>query len=271
MNILCIGDIVGKPGRDALRALLPGLKKEYKIDCAIVNAENTASGSGLTSRLAKQLFDAGSDCLTLGDHVWDQKELEEYLDETDRVIRPANFPDGAPGKGWTIVTTPQGVKIGVVNLLGRTFMRYQVLCPFRTIDEMLPHIRKETANIVMDMHAETTSEKVAMGHYVNGRVSVLFGTHTHIQTADEEILDQGTAYITDVGMTGPYDSVIGQQKERIIQRFLTSRPIRFQVAKDKIKLCGIVVSIDEKNGRAKSIRRVQAAYTPEEKPNTSDS
>ena len=270
MNVLCIGDIVGKPGREALRALLPELRKKHKVDVAVINAENTASGSGLTSRLARQLFDMGCDVLTLGDHTWDQKELEEYLKESDTVIRPANFPEGAPGRGWTIFTTANGVKVGVVNMLGRTFMRHQVTCPFRAADEIIVEIQKETPNIIIDFHAETTSEKVAMSHYLNGRASVLFGTHTHIQTADETILNEGTAYITDLGMTGPYDSVIGQKKDRIIQRFLTSMPIRFQIAEDDIKLCGILVEIDEKTGKAKKIERLQIPFESKEKADNSD-
>ncbi len=260
MNILCIGDIMGKPGREAIIQLLDGIKKEYKIDCVIANAENAAGGSGLTSRLAKQFFKAGCDVLTLGDHTWDQKELEEYLDVERNVIRPANFPEGAPGKGWVIKESDKGVKVGVVNLLGRVFMRYQVGCPFLALDAIIKEIKKETSIIIVDMHAETTSEKVAIGHYANGRVSGVVGTHTHIQTADDTILSQKTAYITDMGMTGPYDSVIGQNKDIIIKRFLTSRPIRFGVAKDDIRLCGVVIEVDEKNGQAKKITRLQKKY-----------
>lgn len=257
MNILCVGDVVGKPGRDALEKGLVELRDKYRLDFVVVNSENAAGGAGLTSTIAKQFMGWGCDVLTLGDHVWDQKELEPFLSETTRVIRPANFPDGAPGVGWCVQTAHNGRKVGVINLLGRTFMRHQVECPFRYLKNIVEEIKKETPVIIVDFHAETTSEKVAMGHFIDGEVSVLFGTHTHVQTADETVLDKGTAYITDVGMSGPYDSVIGQEKEKIIQKFITSRPIQFQVAKLKTKLCGIMVNIDEKNGKAQKIERVQ--------------
>ncbi|MCK5260315.1 MAG: TIGR00282 family metallophosphoesterase [Candidatus Omnitrophica bacterium] len=260
MNILCIGDVVGKPGRHAVRGLLEGLKKKFSINLVIVNVENTAGGSGVTSKIAKQFFEMGCDVLTSGDHIWDQKELEEYLNEEEFLLRPANFPEGAPGRGWCIKTTAAGVKVGVVNMMGRVFMRYQVNCPFRAVDAILEEIRQETPNIIVDMHAETTSEKVAMGHYVDGRVSGVFGTHTHIQTADEKVLPEGTAYITDLGMTGPYDSVIGQKKENIIRRFLTSLPLRFHVAEGDVKLHGAVIEIDEQTGKACRIVRIQKAF-----------
>jgi metallophosphoesterase (TIGR00282 family) len=265
MNILCIGDIVGKPGRHALEGLLDGIKKEFSIDMTIVNAENAAGGSGVTIKLAKQFFEKGCDVLTLGDHVWDQKEIESYLNEEEHIIRPANFPAGTPGKGWCIKTTASGVKVGVVNMMGRVFMRYNLECPFRTLDAIIEKIKKETPNIIVDMHAEATSEKVAIGHYADGRISAMFGTHTHIQTADEKVLPKGTAYITDLGMSGPCDSVIGQNKENIIQRFLTSLPIRFQVAQGDIKLQGIIVDVDEITGKARSITRLQRSFTAEEK------
>ena len=264
MNILCIGDIVGKPGREALENCLQKVVSEYQIDFTIVNSENSAGGSGLTSRIAKKFLKFGCDVLTLGDHVWDQKELEEYLNESEQVIRPANFPEGAPGRGWCIRESKSGIKVGVINLLGRTFMRHQVECPFRMLESIAAEIRQHTPVIVLDMHAETTSEKVAMGHFCNGKVSVVYGTHTHIQTADETVLDQGTAYITDVGMSGPYDSVIGQEKELIIQRFMTSRPFRFKVAENNIKLCGIVANVDENTGRASAVQRIQVSYKPEQ-------
>ena len=260
MNILCVGDIVGKPGREALEGLLKDLKNEFAIDFVVANSENAAGGSGLTSRLAKDFLGIGCDVLTLGDHVWDQKELEPYLLEADQVIRPANFPQGVPGRGWCLRKTSSGLSVGVINLLGRVFMRHQVRCPFEVLKEIVLEIKKETPIIVVDMHAETTSEKVAIGRFIDGQVSVLFGTHTHIQTADEKILPQGTAYITDLGMTGPYDSVIGQDKDAIIKRFLTSMPIRFQVASAEIRLNGIVVQIDEKTGKAQKIIRIQRPF-----------
>jgi len=260
MNILCIGDIVGKPGRLAVEGLLPDLKKEFHIGFVIINAENAAGGSGLTSRIAKNLFDVGCDVLTMGDHVWDQKELEEYLNESEYLIRPANFPPGAPGKGWCVKTMASGVKIGVINMMGRVFMRYSVDCPFRSLETIAEQMKQETPNIIADMHAETTSEKVAMGHFMDGRISAMVGTHTHIQTADEKILPKGTAYITDLGMTGPYDSVIGQNKEKIVQRFLTSLPVRFNVAEDGVELHGVVIDLDEHTGRPRSITRIQKPY-----------
>lgn len=264
MNILCIGDIVGKPGRLALEGTLAGLKKEFRIDFVAANAENAAGGAGLTSKIAKELFKAGCDVLTLGDHVWDQKELEAYLDQTDAVIRPANFPDGTPGKGWCVQKTASGQKVGVVNLLGRVFMRYHLECPFRTLERIVEQIRRETPVVIVDMHAEATSEKVALGHFIDGRVSAVFGTHTHIQTADEKILSKGTAYITDLGMTGAYDSVIGQTKEDIIKRFLTSMPVKFQVAQKDGTVHGVVIKVDDKTGLAQKIARVQRECVPGE-------
>jgi len=260
MKILCIGDVVGKAGRNALAETLPELQKELKVDFTVVNAENAAGGSGVTPRIANQLFRAGTDVITLGDHVWDRQEIVEYLQEKDRIIRPANFPEGTPGRGWCLAQTEKGVKIGVINLLGRTFMRYNVECPFRSLRKIVDEIRRETPLIVVDYHGETTSEKVAIGFYIDGGASVLFGTHTHIQTADEKILPKGTAYITDLGMTGPYDSVIGQNKDKIIRRFLTSMPMRFEVATDNVIIHGILVDVDEQSGLARKISRVQRAY-----------
>jgi len=257
MNILCIGDIVGSPGREVVEKLLPTLKEEYKIDLVVANAENAAGGLGLTSRLAKEIFKMGCDVLTLGDHVWDKDELREFLSSTDNIIRPANFPEETPGKGWCVVATASGQKVGIINLLGRVFMRYNVNCPFKELKNLVGKIKGQTKVIVVDMHAEATSEKVALGHFIDGEVSAVVGTHTHVQTADEKILSQGTAYITDLGMTGSQDSVIGQKKEIIIQRFLTTLPEKFQVATDDVMLSGVVVEIDEYTGKAKSIARVQ--------------
>ena len=264
MKILCLGDIVGKPGRAAVETLTPKLRKDLNLDFVIANAENAAGGAGLTSRIAKSLLRNGCDVLTLGDHVWDQKELEGYLDETDRVIRPANFPDGVPGKGFCIHVASDGSKVAVINLIGRVFMRHMVESPFASLQKILDIVKKETPVIIIDMHAETTSEKVTIGHLADGDVSVVFGTHTHIQTCDEKVLPKGTAYITDLGMCGPYDSVIGQNKEAIIKRFLTSMPIRFQVAKNGIELHGVIVDIDEKSGKARSIERICRSFELEE-------
>jgi 2',3'-cyclic-nucleotide 2'-phosphodiesterase len=257
MKILCVGDIVGEAGRKALEELLPGIKEEFQTDLVIVNGENAAGGAGLTPRIAEQLIRAGTDVLTLGDHVWDRPELVEYLNENNYIVRPANFPSDTPGRGWCVAKTRSGAKIGVINLLGRVFMRYNVDCPFRKLESILDEIKRETNISVVDFHAEATSEKVALGAFIDGRISAVVGTHTHIQTADEKILPKGTAYITDLGMTGPYDSVIGQDKQKIIQRFLTSRPVRFEVATDDAWLHGVVITVDEHTGLANNIIRLQ--------------
>lgn len=256
-----MGDVVGKAGRQVMRELLPGLKKEFSVDFTVANVENAAGGSGLTPRIAKLFYAYGCDALTLGDHVWDREELVDALENDPRIVRPANFPEGTPGRGWTIVKSASGQPVGIISLLGRVFMRYHTDCPFRTLDKILPEVKKQTAVVLVDIHAETTSEKVALGHYADGRVSAVVGSHTHIQTADEKILPKGTAYITDLGMTGPYDSVIGQNKDKIIHRFLTSRPVRFETAKTDPQVHGVVVDVDEGNGGAQNIIRVQRKLT----------
>ncbi len=260
MKILCIGDVVGRPGREAVEALLPKLKEEYKIDFTVGNGENSAGGAGISPRMANQLFQYGCDVITLGDHTWDKREIYPYLDETPTILRPLNFPDGSPGRGFCIVNLPNNTKIAVINLLGRVFMRYNVACPFRALEETVEKIRQETPLIIVDMHAEATSEKVALGHFIDGRVSAVVGTHTHVQTADEKVLPKGTAYLTDLGMTGPQDSVIGQNKEEIIKRFLTSMPAKFKVATDDVRLNGVVIEVDSKTGLAKKIERVQRIH-----------
>src|SRR3989338_5285308 len=262
MNILCVGDIVGEPGRSLLEELLPKMAREFNLDAVIVNAENSAGGFGLTAKIADDLLAIGCDCLTLGDHTWDKREMMEYLVNTSRVIRPANFPQGAPGQGWSIIRTKAGVKIGVINLLGRVFMRYNVDCPFKTLKNIVETIRKETKIIIVDMHAEATSEKVAIGFYIDGEVSAVVGTHTHIQTADEKILPKGTAYITDLGMTGPYHSVIGRRVDQIIERFLTGIPQKFEVPETNVILCGAILEVDAKTGRAERLERVQERLLP---------
>jgi hypothetical protein len=257
MNILCIGDVVGKPGRKVLEEVLPKLKEEFALDCVIVNGENAAGGSGITPRIADQLFRAGCDVMTMGDHVWDRPDLLEYFEKQPKIIRPENFSEGAPGCGWCIIETQAKHKVAVVNLLGRVFVKYYTDCPFRRMEAVLEKIRKITKTIVVDFHAEATSEKIAMGWFLDGRVSAVVGTHTHVQTADEKILPQGTAYITDLGMTGPYDSVIGQIKEKIVQRFVSGLPTRFEVAKDDPLLCGVVIDVNERTGTARKITRIQ--------------
>ncbi|MBF0386213.1 MAG: TIGR00282 family metallophosphoesterase [Candidatus Omnitrophica bacterium] len=257
MRILCLGDVVGQPGRFALQSELKNIIRDEKIDFVIANGENVAGGAGLTSRLSRQCLEAGCDVLTLGDHAWDQKEIEEYLKITHQVIRPANFPDDTPGKGWCIKETKSGVKVGVISLLGRVFIRYYVDCPFRKLKSIISEIKKQTSIIIVDLHAEATSEKIAFGHFADGEVSAVLGTHTHVQTADEAVLPKGTAYITDLGMTGPHDSVIGQEKQNIIDRFVMTMPVRFYVAKKDIRLSGVIVDVDEKSGKARKIERFQ--------------
>jgi hypothetical protein len=259
MKILFIGDIVGKPGRDAACGLVPLLRKEYGLDFVIANAENIAGGSGITGSTAKELFESKIDVLTSGDHIWKKKEIIEIINSDKRILRPLNFPPGAPGSGWEIFKLDNGTKIGVINLLGRVFMD-PLECPFRQAMQAVENISKETPIIIVDVHAEATSEKMALGWYLDGRVSAVLGTHTHIQTADERLLLNGTAYITDVGMTGPYDSVIGRRIEDVLERFIGAVPVRFEVASDNIKLCGAIVEIEDKTGRAVSIKRIQRGF-----------
>jgi hypothetical protein len=256
MKILFIGDIVGKPGRDAVAGIVPALRKEFGLDLVIANAENASGGSGITPKVSQELFASSVDVMTSGDHIWKRKEIFDLIRQERRILRPLNYPPGAPGSGWAIFTTPAGVKVGVICVVGRVFMD-ALECPFRTAKEAVKEISKETPNIIIDIHAEATSEKVALGWYLAGEVSAVFGTHTHIQTADERILPGATAYITDAGMTGPYDSVIGRRIEDVLQRFVTLVPTRFEVALENIQLAGVVVDIDEQTGKARSIQRIQ--------------
>jgi metallophosphoesterase (TIGR00282 family) len=256
MNILFIGDIVGRPGREAVRILLPELKKEYAIDFVIANAENAAGGSGITLKVAEELFASGIDVLTSGDHIWKKKEIFEIINKEGRILRPVNFPLGSPGNGSGVFKTKKGLNVGVINVNGRVFME-ALECPFRTSRKAQEDLSKDTKVIIVDIHAEATSEKVALGWFFDGKVSAVLGTHTHIQTADERILPNGTAYITDVGMTGPYDSVIGRRIKDVLERFLTSIPVRFEVASDNVQLHGVVLDIDEGSGKANSIVRIQ--------------
>ena len=262
MNILFIGDIVGSPGRQAIKELLPVLKKEYSLNLTIANAENAAGGSGITPAVAQELFDAGVDALTSGDHIWKNKGIFEIIDKEERILRPVNFPLGVPGRGWAVFKTRDNIKIGVINVQGRVFME-AIECPFRTSRQAQEALSKETNIIIVDIHAEATSEKVALGWYLDGKVSAVLGTHTHIQTADERILPGGCAYITDVGMTGPFDSVIGRRVEDVLARFITCVPIRFEVAKENVQLQGVVLDIDEHTGKARSVTRIQRKINDE--------
>ncbi len=256
MKILFIGDIVGSPGREAIKKLVAPLKQDLQIDFVIANAENASGGSGITSKVAAELFSSGVDVLTSGDHIWKKSEIFELINREERILRPLNFPLGAPGRGAAIFKTKGGLKVGVINVNGRVFME-ALECPFKTTLAACEELAKETKIIIVDIHAEATSEKVALGWYLDGKVSAILGTHTHIQTADEKILPKGTAYLTDAGMTGPYDSVIGRRVEDVLTRFLSSIPVKFEVAQENIQLHGALVEIDEKTGKAISILRVQ--------------
>jgi metallophosphoesterase (TIGR00282 family) len=256
MNILLIGDIVGKPGRRAVRACLPKARERLGLDFIIANGENAAGGFGITETVAEELFSLGIDVITSGNHIWDKKEAVEYLARESRVLRPLNYPAAVPGFGSIVHTLKDGTKVAVMNVSGRVFMP-DLDCPFRTVDAELEKLAGVTENIIVDFHAEATSEKEALGYYLAGSVSAVLCTHTHVQTADEKVLAGGTAYITDVGMTGPEDSVIGVKKELVIERFLTMMPARFETAKGPSLFSAVVVELDGKTGRASSITRVQ--------------
>ena len=257
MKILFIGDIVGKPGRRAVRELLPGIVEENRIDFVIANCENAAAGFGVTAEIIEELNGALIDVLTSGNHIWDKKEVMGFIEDCETLLRPANYPEGAPGRGSVVMTTQGGARIGVLNLAGRIFM-HPLDCPFRTADREIGILKKKADVIIVDMHAEATSEKIAMGWYLDGRVAAVLGTHPHVQTADDRILPGGTAYVTDVGMTGPFDSVIGIKKDVIMQRFLRQIPNKFDVAKGDVRLQAVIVEIAP-DGRAQRIQRLNVA------------
>jgi hypothetical protein len=255
LNLLFIGDVIGRPGRNAVRGHLGDLVQRHGIDFTIANAENAAGGLGLTPETAEELLEAGVDVLTTGNHVWRHRKLVDFIDAERRVLRPANFPPGTPGRGGDLFMTAHSGAVGVLSLIGRVFMD-SLDCPFRAADREIEGLRGRTNVVVVDVHAEATSEKMAMGWYLDGRVSAVIGTHTHIQTADERTLPKGTAYITDVGMTGPRDSVLGINSEPVIEHFLSGMPTRFQVAKGPVELNAVMVSIDPETGAARAITRV---------------
>jgi metallophosphoesterase (TIGR00282 family) len=261
LNVLFIGDVVARQGRRAVENLLAGLKTELEIDFTIANGENAAGGFGLTKKVVDELFASGVDVITSGNHIWDKREIVPMLDSMDRVLRPHNYPPGVPGRGCGVYQAGEGVSICVINLQGRVFMR-AIDCPFRTADMLLDQIRGPVT--VVDMHAEATSEKIAMGWYLDGRVAAVVGSHTHVQTADERVLPGGTAFITDAGMTGAFDSVIGIEKEAILNRFLTGIPNRFDQARGDARLAGVVISIDTKSRKAVAIKRVMRPVDGEE-------
>lgn len=260
MKILFIGDVVGKPGRQAVAHILPGLIEQHQLDFVIANGENAAGGSGLTPQTADELFAAGVDVITMGDHTWDQREILQIIDQEPRLLRPANFPPGTPGLGAAVFHRPGQAAVGVLNLLGRTFLR-PIDCPFRKAQEEVERIRQQTTVVIVDFHAEATSEKIALGRFLDGRVSAVIGTHTHVQTADEQILPGGTAYLTDAGFTGAHESVLGREIEPVLKGFLTNLPQRFHVAGGRPRLQGALVEVDQATGRARSIQRVNEAAT----------
>jgi len=259
LNVLLCGDVVGRSGRDAVKAHLPRLRRELAIDVAIVNAENAAAGFGLTERLAGELYDSGADILTTGNHVWDQRELISYIPRDPRLLRPANFPEGTPGAGWCLHRLDDRRSVLVVNLMGRLFME-ALGDPFATLEALLGQyaLGSGVSAIVVDFHAEATSEKMAFGHFADGRVSAVIGTHTHVPTADALVLPGGTAYLSDAGMCGDYDSVIGMQKEPVVRRFVTKLPgEKAKPAEGEATLCGVFVEIDDRTGLASHIEPVR--------------
>lgn len=255
LKVLCVGDVFGEPGRRALGHFLPRLRAELEVDLVVANVENAAAGFGVTPALARGFLEAGVDVMTSGNHIWDRKEIIEYIVKENLLLRPANYPRGTPGVG-SVVVKAGAHPVAVLNLQGRVFMA-SIDCPFLRADEEVARLRAETPVVVVDMHAEATSEKQAMGWYLNGRVSAVVGTHSHVQTADERLLPGGTAFITDLGITGPIDSVIGVVPELAIQRFLTGMPNRFEPARGRARLQGAVIRIDPESGRAVGIERVQ--------------
>lgn len=259
-----VGDIVGRPGRKTLSYILPKLIKEKGLDLVIVNGENAAGGFGLTAETYMEIQKAGSNVITSGNHIWDKKDVAELLDTEPRLLRPANYPPGLPGRG-SLVVDVKGVKVGVINLAGRIFME-PIDCPFRKAKEILEEMRSTTKLIFVDMHAEATSEKEALGYYLDGLVTTVVGTHTHVQTADERILQGGTAYQTDLGMTGPRDSVLGVKKDIIIAKFLEATPKRFEIASGAVWFCGLLIEADNKTGKALAIERIRLEWDGNDLP-----
>lgn len=261
MRLLFLGDVVGRGARQTLRRRLRSLRREQNLDFVVANGENAAGGKGLDPDSAEELFDAGVDVITSGNHVWQHARLLPVLEHESRIVRPANFPSGNPGHGWTVQRAANGAAVGVVNLIGRAFMgSYD--CPFKMADRALATIAPEVDVVLVDMHAEATAEKVAMGWHLAGRVAAVVGSHTHVQTADERVLPGGTAYLTDAGMCGPTDSVIGMRREEVLRRFITQMPARFEVAKGPLVLQGAFVDVDQESGRASSIQRFQEIHEP---------
>jgi len=255
VRLLLIGDIVGKPGRQIVTRSVPGLRIEEEIDLVVANAENAAGGSGLTPAIFRELTSAGVDCITMGDHIYRRREVLSVLKREQRIVRPANYPDSAPGRDLAIPRTASGVRVAVFSLLGRVFMK-PVDCPFRAADRLLTRIPSDVRVILLDFHAEATSDMQLMGRHLDGRVSAVLGTHTHVPTADEQILPGGTAFQCDVGMTGPHESILGRRIDRVLETTRTFRPTHFEVASDDVRLNGTIVEVDPASGRATGIRRL---------------
>jgi hypothetical protein len=255
LTILFLGDIVGEPGRNAVISQLPRLREKFGFDFAIVNGENAAAGRGVTGKITIDLLRAGVSVITTGDHIWDQKDIVKFLPTEPRLLRPLNYPPGTPGQGSIVLDTAKG-KVGVVNVQCRTFMLPNLENPFRAVEAAVAEIRRETPVIFVDVHGETTSEKIAMGRFLDGKVSAVIGTHTHVQTADEQIFPGGTAFLCDAGMCGPVNSILGRAVEPIVQRFVTNLPVPFPVASGEVRLCGAVVRVDEASGRAVAFERI---------------
>lgn len=256
MKVLFIGDIFGEPGRRALARAVPRLVAQRQVDIVIGNGENAAGGFGITPELAEELFDLGLAVITTGNHAWDKKEILDYFPREPRLLRPANYPSGVPGNGSVVVESAGGEQLGVLQLMGRAYMP-TLDCPFQVAKKELAALKKRTVAVIVDMHAEATSEKMAMGHYLDGEVVAVVGTHTHVQTADDQILPKGTAYLTDIGMTGPLHSVIGVKKELAIEKFLTGMPRRFEVASGPSVFCAVLLELDSRLGKALSIERIR--------------
>ena len=265
IRILFLGDIVGEPGRKAVIARLAALKEQENIDFIVVNGENAAGGRGITPKISIDLLRAGAAVITTGDHVWDQREIVDYFPTEPRLLRPVNYPKGAPGSGSVVLETPKG-KIGVINAQGRVFMNPPLESPLEGVERAVESMREEGVRVIMlDFHAEATSEKIAMGRAMDGKVSLVVGTHTHVQTSDEQIFPGGTAYLTDAGMCGPADSVLGREIASVVWRLRTGMPTRFPVAKGPVRICGVIVGVDEQSGKAMEVNRVDELFSGDDK------
>ena len=265
IRILFLGDVVGEPGRKAVIARLAALKEQENIDFIVVNGENAAGGRGITPKISIDLLRAGAAVITTGDHVWDQREIVDYFPTEPRLLRPVNYPKGAPGSGSVVLETPKG-KVGVINAQGRVFMNPPLESPLEGVERAVESMREEGVRVIMlDFHAEATSEKIAMGRAMDGKVSLVVGTHTHVQTSDEQIFPGGTAYLTDAGMCGPADSVLGREIASVVWRLRTGMPTRFPVAKGPVRICGVIVGVDEQSGKAMEVNRVDELFSGDDK------